>query len=80
MEILKQKSQLFDSFADESLIGEMDTQINENAVMKNIIEEEKKRLGLEDGVEENGAETESIFSNGEMSGYNNNINSVESDI
>lgn len=80
MEILKQKSQLFDRFADESLIGEMDTQINENAVMKNIIEEEKKRLGLENGVEENGAETESAFSNGEMSGYNNNINSVESDI
>lgn len=46
MEILKQKSQLFDSFADESVIGEMDTQINENAVMKSIIEEEKKRLGL----------------------------------
>lgn len=50
MEILKQKSQLFDSFADESVIGAMDTQINENAVMKNIIEEEKKRLGLENGV------------------------------
>lgn len=51
MEILKQKSQLFDSFADESVIGEMDTQINENAVMKNIIEEEKKRLGLESNME-----------------------------
>lgn len=50
MEILKQKSQLFDSFADESVIGEMDTQINENAVMKNIIVEEKKRLGLENSV------------------------------
>ena len=48
MEILEQKSQLFDSFADESVIGEMETQINENAVMKNIIEEEKKRLGLAD--------------------------------
>lgn len=47
MEILKQKTQLFDSFADESVIGEMDTAINENAVMKNIVEEEKKRLGLD---------------------------------
>lgn len=75
MEILKQKSQLFDSFADESVIGEMDTQINENAVMKNIIEEEKKRLGLESTstgdegtivmtdeiIEENGAAGESMI-------------------
>lgn len=48
MEILKQKSQLFGSFAEESVIGEMDTQINENAVMKSIIEEEKRRLGITD--------------------------------
>ncbi len=46
MEILKQKTQLFDNFADESVIGELDTSINENAVMKNIVAEEKKRLGL----------------------------------
>ncbi len=51
MEILKQKSQLFDSFADESVIGELDIQINESAVMKNIVEEERKRLGLTDGGE-----------------------------
>lgn len=51
MEILKQKSQLFDNFADESIIGEMDTQINENAVMKDIVAEERKRLGLENGAE-----------------------------
>lgn len=52
MEILKQKSQLFDHFADESVIGEMDTQINENAIMKNIVAEERKRLGLENAIEE----------------------------
>lgn len=46
MEILKQKSQLFDSFADESVIGEMDIQINENSVMKDIVAEERKRLGI----------------------------------
>ena len=51
MEILRQKSQLFDSFADESVMGEMDTKMNENAVMKNIVEEEKKRLGLISAVE-----------------------------
>ncbi len=54
MEILKQKSQLFDQFADESVIGEMDTQINENAVMKNIVAEERKRLGLEGNSVEEG--------------------------
>lgn len=46
MEILHQKSELFNNFADESVIGDMDIQVNENAVMKDIIAEEKKRLGL----------------------------------
>ncbi len=48
MEILAQKTQLFDNFADESLIGDMDIQINENAVMKDIVAAERKRLGIED--------------------------------
>jgi len=48
MEILAQKTQLFDNFADESVIGEMDTQINESAVMKDIVAAERKRLGIED--------------------------------
>ncbi len=48
MEILAQKTQLFDNFADESVIGEMDTQINENAVMKDIVAAERKRLGIDD--------------------------------
>ncbi len=48
MEILAQKTQLFDNFADESVIGEMDTQINENAVMKDIVAMERKRLGIDD--------------------------------
>lgn len=72
MEILKQKSQLFDSFADESLIGEMDTQINENAVMKNIIEEEKKRLGLDNSEGCDGATTNVDDTDNDI------INSVES--
>lgn len=60
MEILKQKSQLFDNFADESLIGEMDTQINENAVMKDIIAEERKRLGLEEAIGDNASATGTV--------------------
>ena len=47
MEILEQKSQLFESFADESVIGELDLQVNENAVMKDIVAAERKRLGLD---------------------------------
>ncbi len=47
MEILQQKTQLFDNFADESVIGAMDTQINESA-MKDIIAGERKRLGVDD--------------------------------
>lgn len=50
MEILHKKSELFEHFADESVIGEMDIQVNENAIMRNIIEEEMKRLGLADTV------------------------------
>ena len=46
MDILRQKTELFDNFADESIIGEMDTQINEKQIMDSIIEEEMKRLGL----------------------------------
>ncbi|MBE5942144.1 MAG: DEAD/DEAH box helicase [Lachnospiraceae bacterium] len=52
MEILQQKAQLFDSFADESLIGAMDTQINESAMMKDIIAEERKRFGIEDNTDD----------------------------
>lgn len=52
MEILQQKAQLFDSFADESLIGAMDTQINESAMMKDIIAEERKRFGIEDNMDD----------------------------
>ncbi len=47
MEILQQKTQLFDNFADESVIGAMDTQINESA-MKDIIARERRRLGVDD--------------------------------
>lgn len=47
MDILHQKSELFNHFADESVIGEMDTQMNEKKVMSSIVEEEMKRLGLE---------------------------------
>ncbi len=49
MEILQQKTQLFDSFADESVIGAMDTQINEST-MKDIIANERKRFGIGDEV------------------------------
>lgn len=47
MELLRQKSEVFEHFADESVIGEMDIQVNENTVMKNIVAEEIKRLNLE---------------------------------
>lgn len=50
MNILQQKTELFNNFADESIIGEMDTQLNEKQVMNSIIEEEMKRLGLEPQV------------------------------
>lgn len=49
MEILRQKRELFNNFADESVIGDMDIQVNENAVMKDIIAEERKRLGIDGG-------------------------------
>jgi len=63
MEILEQKSQLFDSFADESVIGDMDTQINENAVMKDIVAFERKRLGLDgDETTSDNTITESVES------------------
>lgn len=60
MEIVQQKAQLFDSFADESLIGAMDTQINESAMMKDIIAEERKRFG----IEENTDDVEEMSANG----------------
>ncbi len=56
MEILHGKAELFEHFADESVIGEMNSaslestpqedNINETQVMTSIVEEEKKRLGV----------------------------------
>jgi len=45
LETLKQKTQVFNEFADESIVGQRDIEINDNA-MKTIVEEEKKRLGV----------------------------------
>lgn len=57
MEILHTKGELFEQFADESVIGRMDIQANEGnesateavsekKMMTNIMEQEKKRLGI----------------------------------
>ncbi|MDD6072091.1 MAG: DEAD/DEAH box helicase [Clostridiales bacterium] len=58
MEILHTKGELFEQFADESVIGRMDIQANEGnertgeegvsekKLMTNIMEQEKKRLGI----------------------------------
>ncbi len=45
METLKQKTEVFNEFANESIVGSKDIEINEKA-MKDIVEEEKKRLGV----------------------------------
>lgn len=75
MELLHQKEQLFDSFADESLIGEMDLQINENAVMKDIVAKERERLGLDVPTAEN---TDVITENKSENAVNENtINNLE---
>ena len=57
MEMLHTKGELFEQFADESVIGRMDIQANEvnesateavseKKMMTNIMEQEKKRLGI----------------------------------
>lgn len=46
MEILKEKSQIFDSFADESAIDEASKQINEKEMMSAIVQQEQERYGL----------------------------------
>ena len=58
MEILHTKGELFEQFADESVIGRMDIQVNEGndsageagvsekKLITNIMEQEKKRLGI----------------------------------
>lgn len=52
LEIKNQKSELFANFADESLIGDMDLKINENQVMKQIVEDELNRLGLGENTDD----------------------------
>lgn len=47
MTMLNHKNKLFDNFADESVIGDMDAKINESEVMNSIVDEEIKRLGLD---------------------------------
>lgn len=47
MEMLKEKQELFDKFADESAIAQEAKKENDNATMKNMVDDELKRLGLE---------------------------------
>lgn len=58
MEILRQKTEIFNSFADESVIGETDILKNESRAMQSIMEEERKRLGLERNTEDKTADAE----------------------
>jgi hypothetical protein len=44
MELLKTKQELFDQFADESVVGTESLKPSEQALLKNMVEEEKKRL------------------------------------
>lgn len=74
LEIKNQKSELFANFADESLIGDMDLKINENQVMKQIVEDELNRLGLSENTDEmtiNKEGTLSETSNGSSSETSN---------
>ena len=45
MEVLKQKQTVFDNFADESVTGVADIEINEKALGE-LIEQEKKNRGI----------------------------------
>lgn len=46
LEILKTKQEIFDKFADESVVAQDAEELTESAVSARIIEEEKKRLGV----------------------------------
>ena len=50
MEILKGKQQQFDSFADESVVGEESLKPSETAWLHKLVEEEKKRLEETEGA------------------------------
>ena len=46
LEILKTKQEIFDKFADESVVAQEAEELTESALSAQIIEEEKKRLGI----------------------------------
>ena len=46
LEILKTKQEIFDKFADESVVAAEAEELTESALSAQIIEEEKKRLGI----------------------------------
>lgn len=46
LEILKNKQEIFDKFADESVVAKDAEELSESTISAQIIEEEKKRLGL----------------------------------
>ena len=46
LEILKTKQEIFDEFADESVVATEAEELTESAISAQIIEEEKKRLGI----------------------------------
>ncbi|MBO7320085.1 MAG: DEAD/DEAH box helicase, partial [Clostridia bacterium] len=46
LEILKTKQEIFDKFADESVVATEAEELTESAISAQIIEEEKKRLGI----------------------------------
>jgi len=46
LEILKTKQEIFDKFADESVVAQDAEELAESAISAQIIEEEKKRLGV----------------------------------
>ncbi|MBE6913087.1 MAG: RNA helicase [Ruminococcaceae bacterium] len=46
LEILKNKQEIFDKFADESVVATEAEELTESALSAQIIEEEKKRLGI----------------------------------
>ena len=51
LRILKEKQLLFDRFADESVIGAEEMKLNETEALKNLVEQEKERLGLSEKQE-----------------------------
>ena len=46
LEILKTKQEIFDKFADESVVAKEADELTESAISAQIIEAEKKRLGI----------------------------------